>query len=128
MQTDRCGCHFVIGNGDAHRKNFSFLTSEKDIVALSPVYDLVSSRLAIPEEDDEMALTINGKRNRFNKEDFLSFALNIGVDVKYAEKRISELVELQGDFAVMVNESTLTLNLRQQLNEIIAVRLDRLKA
>jgi serine/threonine-protein kinase HipA len=119
--------NFVIGNGDAHRKNFSFLTSEKGIVALSPVYDLVSSRLVIPEEEDEMALTINGKRNRLQKKDFLSFAVNIGVDVNYAEKRISELIELQNDFAVMVNESTLTLHLRKQLNEIITERVHRLK-
>lgn len=119
--------NFIIGNGDAHRKNFSLLTSEKGIVALGPVYDLVSSRLVIPEEEDEMAITINGKRNRLNKNDFLSFALNIGVDVKYAEQRILELIGLQDDFTVMVRESTLSLNLREQLNGIIAERLDRLK-
>ena len=37
--------HFAIGNGDAHRKNFSLLTGQNGTVALSPVYDLVSSRL-----------------------------------------------------------------------------------
>lgn len=119
--------NFIIGNGDAHRKNFSLLTTEKGIVALSPVYDLVSSRLVIPEEEDEMALTINGKRNRLNKNDFLSFALNIGVDVKYAEQRILELIGLQDDFATMIDESTLSSHLRQQLNDIIAGRLGRLK-
>jgi serine/threonine-protein kinase HipA len=119
--------NFIIGNGDAHRKNFSLLTTEKGIIAISPVYDLVSSRLVIPEEEGEMALTINGKRNRLNKNDFLSFALNIGVDVKYAEQRILELIGLQNDFATMIDESTLSSHLRQQLNEIIAGRLDRLK-
>lgn len=119
--------NFIIGNGDAHRKNFSLLTSEKGVVALSPAYDLVSSRLVIPEEEDEMALAINGKRNRLNKEDFISFAVNIGVDVNYAEKRISELIGLQDGFTAMIDESTLTSHLRQQLNEIITGRLDRLK-
>ncbi len=119
--------NFVIGNGDAHRKNFSLLTNEKGIVALSPVYDLVSSRLVIPEEDDEMALTINGKRNRLCKKDFISFAVNIGIDVNYAEKRISELIELKDYFSVMVSESTLTLHLRQKLSDIITERLVCLK-
>ena len=119
--------NFVIGNGDAHRKNFSLLTTEKGIVALSPVYDLVSSRLVIPEEEDEMALTINGKRNRLNKKDFISFAETICVDVKYAEKRISELIGLQNDFAAMIDESILTLDLRQQFNDIITERLSRLR-
>ncbi len=119
--------NFAIGNGDAHRKNFSLLTNKKGIVALSPVYDLVSSRLVIPEEDEEMALTINGRRNRLNKKDFLCFAENIGVDANYAKTRIKELLDLQDIFADMIKNSTLTLRLRQQFAEIIAERLDRFK-
>ena len=118
--------NFAIGNGDAHRKNFSLLTSNKGIVALSPVYDLVSSRLVIPEEDEEMALTINGRRNRLNKKDFLCFAENIRVDDNYAKTRIAELLDLENEFANMIKNSTLTLQLRQQLLEIIAERLSRL--
>lgn len=38
--------NFTIGNGDAHRKNFSLLTTDEGTVALSPCYDIVSSRLA----------------------------------------------------------------------------------
>jgi serine/threonine-protein kinase HipA len=119
--------NFAIGNGDAHRKNFSLLTNEKGIVALSPVYDLVSSRLVLPEEGDEIALTINGKQNRLNKNDFKSFAENIGVDANYAKNRITELLKLQDDFSDMINKSTLTLRLRQRLTEILAERLNRLK-
>ena len=117
--------NFAIGNGDAHRKNFSLLTSEKGIVALSPAYDLVSSRLVIPEEEEELALTINGKRNRLNKKDFLCFADNIGIDANYAKTRITELLDLEDEFASMTKNSTLTLRLRQQLTEIIAERLSR---
>ncbi len=119
--------NFAIGNGDAHRKNFSLLTNEKGIVSLSPVYDLVSSRLVIPEEEEEMALTINSKRNRLNKKDFLCFAENIGVDANYAKTRIEELLDLENEFANMTKNSILTLRLRQQFAEIIAERLDRLK-
>lgn len=117
--------NFAIGNGDAHRKNFSLLTSEKGIVALSPAYDLVSSRLVIPEEEEELALTINGKRNRLTKKDFLCFAENIGIDSYYAKTRITELLDLEDEFASMTINSTLTLRLRQQLTEIIAQRLGR---
>lgn len=120
--------NFAIGNGDAHRKNFSLLTSEKGVVALSPVYDLVSSRLVIPEEEEETALAINGKRNRLNKKDFLCFAENIGVDTNYAKTRILDLLDLQSIFADMINKSTLSLHLRKQFTEIAAERLARLKS
>lgn len=119
--------NFAIGNGDAHRKNFSLLTNEKGIIALSPVYDLVSSRLVIPEEGEELALAINGKRNRLNKKDFFCFAKNIGIDTNYAKTRITELFDLQDEFTFMIKNSTLTLQLRQHLTEIISERLSRLK-
>ncbi|MBN2063241.1 MAG: HipA domain-containing protein [Sedimentisphaerales bacterium] len=118
--------NFAIGNGDAHRKNFSLLTSEKGIVALSPAYDLVSSRLAIPEEDGETALTISGKKDRINKNDLMRLAHTIGVDANYAEKKIRELFELRGDLIKMITESQLSPGLQQQLTEIINQRLDRL--
>ncbi|MEN8128011.1 MAG: HipA domain-containing protein [Planctomycetota bacterium] len=120
--------NFAIGNGDAHRKNFSLLTSAKGIIALSPVYDLVSSRLVIPEEEEEMALTINGKRNRLHKNDFLCFAETISVDINYAKTRITELVGLQDMFINMINKSTLSLRFRKQFTEIIAERLFKLKS
>lgn len=118
--------NFAIGNGDAHRKNFSLLTSEKGIVALSPAYDLVSSRLAIPEEDGETALTISGKKDCINKNDLMRLAHTIGVDANYAEKKIRELLELRSDLVNMIKESQLSSGLQQQLTVIINKRLDRL--
>ena len=119
--------NFAIGNGDAHRKNFSLLTNEKEVIALSPAYDLVSSRLVIPEENEEMALTVNGKRNRLNKNDFLSFAETIKVDISYAEKKILELIDLHDEFANMINNSQLKLELRQRFCDILKQRIKVLK-
>ncbi len=116
--------NYIIGNGDAHRKNFSLLTSQKGIIALSPAYDLVSSRLVIPEEKDEMALTINGKRNRLNKSDFLTFAETIKVDITYAEKKIHELIELQGSCTNMINDSQLKIELRKRFCQILQQRIN----
>ena len=119
--------NFAIGNGDAHRKNFSLLTREDGNVALSPVYDLVSSRLVIPEEADEMALTVNGKRNRLNRGDFLAFADHLGIARTYAEARLADLLGLSGRFERMIAESALSAPLRHRLTDILTTRLDRLR-
>ena len=119
--------NFAIGNGDAHRKNFSLLTREDGNVALSPAYDLVSSRLAIPEESDEMALTVNGKRNRLGRGDFLAFADGLGIARTYAEARLADLPGLSGSFERMIADSTLSTPLRQRLARILTARLDRLR-
>ncbi|MBT3202208.1 MAG: HipA domain-containing protein [Phycisphaerales bacterium] len=119
--------NFAIGNGDAHRKNFSLLTSADGNVALSPAYDLVSSRLVIPEEDEELALTVNGKRNRLDLGDFLAFADYMGIASDYARGRITALLALGEAFLKMISDSTLTGPLRDRLKDILADRLDSLQ-
>jgi serine/threonine-protein kinase HipA len=119
--------NFAIGNGDAHRKNFSLLTDKKGIVALSPAYDLVSSRLVIPEEAEEMALALNGKRNRLKRNDFLVFAKSMQIEMKYAEIRIAELLAMSDKFRDMITNSTLTVQLQERFLEIITKRLNRLR-
>lgn len=119
--------NFAIGNGDAHRKNFSLLTADDGTVALSPTYDLVSSRLVIPEEEAEFALTLNGKRNRLQRADFLTFANHVGIAATHAENKIAELLSCHDAFLNMIRESTLTAVLQGRLSTILAERLDRLQ-
>jgi serine/threonine-protein kinase HipA len=119
--------NFAIGNGDAHRKNFSLRTSEDGTVALSPAYDLVSSRLVIPEEDEELALSLNGKRNRLQRADFMTFANHVGIETTYAEGKIADLLSLRGEFLQMISNSKLTAELRDRLKGILTERLSRLE-
>ena len=119
--------NFAIGNGDAHRKNFSLLTNEDGTVALSPAYDLVSSRLVIPEEDEELALSLNGKHNRLGRADLLAFADHVGIAATYAEDRIAGLLSLRDQFLQMIDNSMLTAELRDRLKDILTERLSRLE-
>ncbi|MBK8270663.1 MAG: HipA domain-containing protein [Planctomycetes bacterium] len=48
------------GNGDMHLKNFSLFTDQQGIMRLTPAYDLVSTRLVIP--NDPLALSVVGKK------------------------------------------------------------------
>jgi len=75
---------FLTGNGDMHLKNFSLIHNENGLVTLTPAYDLLSTRLFISEEDDneEMALTLNGKKRKFSKFDFIQFGKVIGLNQK----------------------------------------------
>ncbi len=119
--------NFAIGNGDAHKKNFSLLTIEGKI-SLSPVYDLVSSRLAIPEEIDELALTLNDRKRDLTRGDFKVFASRLEITADYTEKKLSQLLNLREEFNRMIATSTLTSNLRERLAGIVIDRLERLNA
>ena len=119
--------NFAIGNGDAHKKNFSLLTADGR-TSLSPAYDLVSSRLVIPNESDELSLTVGGKQNRLTRRDFDQFARYLKITDVYADKKLAQLVELGGEFGRMIADSALSDALRERFAEILTSRLKRLEA
>ncbi|MDT0644536.1 HipA domain-containing protein [Zunongwangia sp. F363] len=60
---------FLTGNNDMHLKNFS-LIKRGDIWSLSPAYDLLNVSIVNPEDDEELALTLEGKKKKIKKEHF----------------------------------------------------------
>lgn len=71
---------FLTGNADMHLKNFSLITHERGI-SLAPAYDMVNTRLVIPEKDDpeELALTLGGRRRKMRRADFEAAGLSWGL-------------------------------------------------
>lgn len=62
---------YLIGNEDLHLKNFSLIHAEGK-TEFSPAYDLVNSSIVI-KTTEELALTLNGKKSRFNRADFVEY-------------------------------------------------------
>ncbi|MFT3790828.1 MAG: type II toxin-antitoxin system HipA family toxin [Rudaea sp.] len=60
---DQIALSCLLGNGDAHLKNFGVLYSDPshDDVRLAPIYDLVNTTAYIPE--DALALTLGGSKS-----------------------------------------------------------------
>ncbi|MDA3843448.1 MAG: HipA domain-containing protein [Candidatus Kapabacteria bacterium] len=81
---------FLTGNADMHLKNFSII-HKNNMYSLAPAYDLLSTRLLIPEDKDneESALSMNGKKRKFNREDFLRFSTSLGLAPKAVENTMS---------------------------------------
>lgn len=71
---------FITGNTDMHLKNFSLIRNEDDEILLSPAYDLLSTKLLIPKDKEDMALTLNGKKNNIRKKDFDLFGDKLGIN------------------------------------------------
>src|SRR5215204_1289208 len=53
---------FLTGNADMHLKNFSLINEPGTGPVLSPAYDMVATALVNPADDEDMALTLNGKK------------------------------------------------------------------
>ena len=113
---------FLLGNGDAHVKNYSILYDDKGCVRLAPAYDLVCSRLVIPNED-ESALTIAGKKNNLKKQDFDALAGYLGIPEKVRYDRLAEKRVLM---ETMVDQSKLSQNFITSMKKIIGERYQKL--
>ena len=113
---------FLIGNGDGHFKNHSISYDEEGI-RLSPAYDIVCSKLVIPNEED-LALTLCGKKNNLTRADFDVFA----EDLKIPEKVRYDKFERRGTFIKqMISSGRLPDDFKRRFETIVSSRYDRLK-
>lgn len=87
---------YVTGNEDMHLKNFS-LTTKNGKTTLTPIYDFLNSSIAIKNPEEEIALTLKGKKSNLKATDFVDY---------YAKERLQ------------LNEKTITTILEQMHNTI----------
>lgn len=99
--------NFLIGNGDAHLKNFAMIRPTGRSYRLSPAYDVVSSRLVIPNESDEFAITVNGKKNNILFKDFTVLAGALEIPAKQLQSILDKIKALESKFKTFVERSFL---------------------
>ncbi len=124
--------NYLVGNGDAHIKNFSVIQRETKDYTLSPAYDLLSSSLHIPNESrtalelfkdyDTPAFQANGF---YSYDDFIKFAQMIGIDEKIANKIIEEFISYEAKTLDLLEISFLSDEGKHRYKKLY---LDRLKA
>jgi serine/threonine-protein kinase HipA len=123
---ERALLFFVLGNGDAHLKNFSLIRKEEVGYQLSPAYDIVSSRLLLPDEREEMCLSLLGKKNRISRDDFTGLSEHFGLTSKQSDNSFSRLNDIQEEIENMIGGSFLEGPLKERFLEIFRMRMERL--
>lgn len=112
---------FVTGNADMHLKNFSLIESPTGYI-LAPAYDLVPTQLLIPEDTEETALTVNGKKNRLTVNDFQILGNNLGLVPKVIHNLFEKTASLP---RVLIDSTALNFlppNRAKELTELIDKR------
>lgn len=109
---------WLTGNADMHLKNFS-LFSPTDNYVLTPAYDLLSTALAMPEDEEELALTLNGKKKRIKREDFEKAMCDSGMDKSAVAKLFNRFVKAVPKWHELINESFLPKDLQEAYHDKI---------
>lgn len=116
---------FVIGNSDMHLKNFSMIEKAEGSgeYVLSSAYDLLPVNAIMPEDEEEFALTMCKKKRKIKRKDFLSFAEEIGIEKRSAEKLLVKVIKAKETLLAMTDESYLSEGIKARLKEIISSRI-----
>jgi serine/threonine-protein kinase HipA len=110
-----------------HLKHFSLLV-DGPRVRLSPAYDMVSSTLALPAAEAEMALPIRGKRRRLLRKDLVdydAFEL-LGLESRAVDRVLREVSGAFPAWDTLIDRSFLPEDRKRAYRELIAKRRARL--
>ncbi len=117
---------FIIGNADMHLKNFSMLENIDGSFTLSPAYDLLSTFLVIDNEDEQMSLTINGKKNKIKLKDFDILANSLYLNEKQKQNIYQKFIKKEKNIKWWIKNSFLPENHKEKLQNLIDTRLKML--
>ena len=116
---------FVVGNADMHLKNFSLYRPD-DIWVLAPAYDLLPTTLVIPEDHEETALSLNGKKAKLTRQDFAALGLYAGLDPKAVNGLIDVVVSRRERLVSAIEQAPVDLPIADRWLTLIDQRIARL--
>jgi len=119
---------FLTGNNDMHLKNFSLFKNPKSGYRLSPAYDMVASELVVEGDDEELALTLNGKKRKITRKDFEMAMSHFEIDKRAFDnifQRFKKVIpqwhdfieisflseEMKSAYHTMIDKKTVQINL-----------------
>ena len=113
---------YLTGNNDMHLKNFSLIQNNEKW-NLSPAYDLLNVYLHIPEDTEEMALTINGKKRKLSKTDFIHLGKKFQLNEKQIENSFVRFVKAEDKLKNEIKRSFLSLEKQSKYLDLLENRL-----
>ncbi len=117
---------FIIGNADMHLKNFSMLENINGNFTLSPAYDLLSTFLVIDNENEQLSLNINGKKNKVKLKDFDILAKSLSLNEKQKENIYHKFFKKEKNLEWWIENSFLPKNQNEKLQNLIYTRIKML--
>ena len=117
--------NYIIGNNDMHLKNYSMFLSEMGWV-LSPFYELLNVKLLIPNDKEDVALMLGGKKENFNKGYFDRLAGVLNLNDKQINAVYKRLQKWLPKATELIDRSFLTDDHKNNYKELITVRAKQL--
>lgn len=117
---------FLTGNADMHLKNFSLIYMPDIGPVLSPAYDLVATALVNPADDEDLALTLNGKKNKINRNDFITAFTTLQLDAKQQANIFNKMEKVKLTWFDFIEMSFLNDEMKTAYKNLLQSRFYRI--
>ncbi|HEY5746467.1 MAG TPA: HipA domain-containing protein [Chryseolinea sp.] len=118
--------NYVTGNNDMHLKNFS-LIDHGEGWQMSPAYDLLNVNLVNEKDNEESALTINGKKRKLKKQDFLQLGTAYKLNEAQIRNAFNKILGKEEQMLDFIKISFLTGDYKTKYIQIVKTRCRALK-
>lgn len=118
---------WITGNSDMHLKNFSLISRTPGHYVLSQAYDLVNVHLIFPEDDEELAMTLDGRKKRINKQNFVRAMASSGLEDKVIERIFRKFMNIAPKWYDFIDASFLPTELKEKYKNEIQTNLGKLQ-
>jgi len=118
---------WITGNSDMHLKNFSLISRTPGHYVLSQAYDLVNVHLIFPEDDEELAMTLDGRKKRINKQNFVRAMASSGLEDKVIERIFRKFMDVAQKWYDFIDASFLPTELKEKYKNEIQTNLGKLQ-
>jgi serine/threonine-protein kinase HipA len=118
---------FLTGNADMHLKNFSLIARPGMGHVLTPAYDMVASALLMKDDNEDLALTLNGRKRKLVRNDFDKVMLAAGVDIKSIARVYEKFAAVIPAWNEFIELSFLPGEMKEEYRRLIYERAMRLE-
>ena len=88
----------------------------------SPAYDLLSTKLVLPDDKDELALTLNARKRNLKKSDFNNLLNTYKIDEKVIENIYEKYRKIVPQWLNFIDTSFLPQQMKEEYKSIINKR------
>lgn len=117
---------FLIGNNDMHLKNFSLIAFKDNQYQLAPAYDMVAVKLVIPDDPEELALNLNGKKRKLKRKDFNEAMTKSHIPEKAIENLWNRIEKGMQNWQEIISGSFISNGSKETLLELIRTRANQI--
>lgn len=109
-----------------HLKNFSVITKAGK-TNLTPVYDFLNSSISIKNPQEELALSLKGKKSNFKSTEFIEYYANehLGLNDKTITTILSDMNKSLSKWIELAEVSFLSDSMKEKYLKVLNNRMQR---